>query len=278
MVKISAFADEVTDDFEGQVNFLKANSIQYLEIRSLNGKNIMDLNRQELAEAKARLDNNGISVSAIGSPIGKVSLSASFDEHLKKFAHAVEVAGYFGAPFIRLFSYYAPEGKHIDDCRDEVIRRLSIQAGMVAGTDVVLAHENESHIYGYSAEHCADIAHAVNSAHFRLVYDPANFVWGSGITDNMSRCWPLVEPYVAHVHIKDWKLGSQAVGAMPGEGDGQIGLLLSKLASIGYDGFITLEPHLESGGQFGGSSGPLLFRQAVNATRALCEAAGLAYS
>lgn len=277
MVKLSAFADEVTDDFAGQVAFLAERGIGDIEIRSLNGKGILDLSRGELLEARNILRINGISVSAIGSPIGKIALDVPFGDHLDKFKYAVELADFFAAPFIRIFSYYAPEGKRIDDFREEVLRRMSVKAGMMRGSDIILVHENEAHIYGYSAENCADIVRSVNSPNLKLVYDPANFVWGSGITNNMEQCWPLMEPYVIHIHIKDWKLGSKSIGSIPGEGDGQIKLLLEKLAERKYSGFLTIEPHLESGGQFGGKSGPELFQKAINAIRKICKDSALEY-
>jgi sugar phosphate isomerase/epimerase len=237
----------------------------------------MNLSRTELLEAKTMLNSNGISVSAIGSPIGKIALDLPFEDHLDKFKHAVELADFFAAPYIRIFSYYAPEGKQIDDFRDEVLRRMSVKAAMLAGSDVTLVHENEAHIYGHSAENCLDIASTINSPNLKLVYDPANFVWGSGIINNMERCWPLMEPYVVHVHIKDWKLGSKSIGSMPGEGDGQIKMLLEALSERNYSGFLTMEPHLESGGQFGGTSGPELFAKAIEATKKICREAGLEY-
>jgi sugar phosphate isomerase/epimerase len=275
MVKFSAFADEVSSDFEEQLAFLNAQQVGSIEIRSLYDKNILDLSKRELATVKKMLKDNGISVSAIGSPIGKIRLDQSSE--LDKVRHAIELADFFEAPFIRVFSYYPPEEKDINDFRDEVLKRMSRMAGMLAGSEIVLVHENESHIYGHTAEHCADIARSVNSPNLKLVYDPGNFVWGSKITDNMDRCWPVMAPYVVHVHIKDWKLGSLSVGSLPGEGDGQIDILLKKLAEIKYNGFLTMEPHLESGGQFGGKSGPVLFEKAIRATREIAERAGLKY-
>ncbi len=277
MVKFSAFADEVTDDFAGQVAFLVSQHVENIEIRSLSNKNIMDLNKEELMEAKKMLEANGISVSAIGSPIGKIKLDQPFEAHLDKFKHAVELADFFDAPYVRLFSYYAPDGKSIDDFRDEVLKRMSIEAGLMKGSDVVLVHENESHIYGHSAENCADIVRSVNSPNLKLVYDPANFVWGSDIINNMDQCWPVMAPYVVHVHIKDWKLGSINIGSIPGEGDGQIRALIKKLSEINYNGFLTIEPHLELGGQFGGRSGMPLFERAIKATREICDQVGLEY-
>ena len=277
MVKFSAFADEVTEDFAGQLAFLRSEHIQNIEIRFLNNKNIMDLGKDELIKAKSMLGDNGISISAIGSPIGKIKLDDPFEVHLDKFKHAVELADFFDAPFIRLFSYYAPDGKNIDDFREEVLRRMSIKAEVVRGSDIVLVHENESHIYGHTAKNCLDIVQSVNSPNLKLVYDPANFVWGSDIVNNMDQCWPIMEPFVVHIHIKDWKLGSAKVGCIPGEGNGQIRELLKKLLEINYKGFLTIEPHLESWGQFGGTTDLASFKKAIEATRSLCDEIGLEY-
>ena len=278
MITFSAFSDEVSQNFSEQVKFLVSENIGYMEIRFVNGQNIMDLNKSELVEAKKLLDDNGISISAIGSPIGKETLDKPFDPHFDKYKHAVELAEFFNSPFIRVFSYYAPDGKSIDDCRDEVINRMSKKAAFLNGSEIVLVHENESHIFGHSAENCVDIVESVGSSNLKLAYDPANFVWGQNIANNFDVCWKLMKPHVVHVHIKDWKLGSKDVGSLPGEGDGQITELLSELKNMNYIGFITMEPHLRLGGQFGGESGPELFSLAISETRKICENIGINFN
>ena len=70
---------------------------------------------------------------------------------------------------------------------------------------------------------------------------------------------PLLRPYVAHVHVKDAvpverdgapypapapELALMASVRPAGEGDGEIRELLRELAGAGYEGFLTLEPHL----------------------------------
>jgi len=276
MAKLSAFADEVTEEFLGQVEYLASQGVGCIEPRFVNKKNIMDLNKAELDEAKKMIDDRGLKVSAIGSPIGKVRLDEPFDKHLDRFKHAIDLAVFFETPFIRMFSYYAPEGKNIDDYRNEVIDRMAAKVDLLSGVDVTMVHENEAHIYGHTAEHCVEMVEAVNSPKFRLVYDPANFVWGEKITNNVETCWPLMKPYVVHVHIKDWKLGAADVGSIPGQGDGQIKELLAELAAAGYDGCLTMEPHLQKGGQFGGSTGPELFTRAIEAVREMADEVGLA--
>ena len=274
MAKLSAFADEVTDDFLGQVKYLAGENIRYIEPRFVNKKNIMDLTGSELKEAREMIRDHGLKVSAIGSPIGKVKLDLPFGPHLDKFRRAVDLAFFFESPYVRVFSYYPPQGGNINDYRSQIIERMSAKVELIKDLDVVMVHENETDIYGHSAENCADLAKTVNSPKLRLVYDPANFVWGQKIADNIKSCWPLMKPYVVHIHIKDWKLGAD-IGSMPGEGDGQIKELLAELATMNYDGHLTMEPHLKTGGQFGGSTGPKLFSRAVAAVRELAAQVGL---
>ena len=275
MAKLSAFADEVTDDFSGQVRYLASEGIHYIEPRFINKKNVMDLSKSELSDTRKILRDFDLNVSAIGSPIGKVKLDEPFGPHLDKFKHAIDLAIFFDTPYIRMFSYYAPQGKNIDDYRDEVLERMAKKADLLRDIDVTMVHENEANIYGHSAENCVDIVETIDSPNLKLVYDPANFVWGEKITDNIESCFSLMKPYVVHVHIKDWKLGSKDIGSIPGEGDGQIKELLTELAALNYDGCLTMEPHLQTGGQFGGSTGPEFFSRAVDAVRKIADEVGL---
>lgn len=274
MAKLSAFADEVTDDFLGQVRYLASENVPYIEPRFINAKNIMDLSGDELKEAKNMITDFGLKVSAIGSPVGKIRLDEPFGPHLDKFKQAVDLALFFETRLIRMFSYYAPEGEDIDNFLDQVMERLARQVEIIKDVDLVMVHENEADIYGHSAQNCVDLAKTLDTARFRLAYDPANFVAAEKITDNVKSCWPLMKPYVVHVHIKDWKLGADT-GSIPGQGDGQIKELLSELSQMNYEDCLTLEPHLQAGGQFGGKTGPVLFSKAIAAVRELADEAGL---
>ncbi|MCJ7777859.1 MAG: sugar phosphate isomerase/epimerase [Sedimentisphaerales bacterium] len=275
MAKLSAFADEVSADFCEQVQFLSKEGLHYIEPRFINKKNIMDLTKGQLKESKKIIQDAGLAVSAIGSPIGKVRLDEPFPPHLDKFKHTIELAQLFETPYIRVFSYYAPKERNINDFRKQVMERMSAKVMVIENTNIVMVHENETDIYGHSAKNCVDLVETINSPRLRLVYDPGNLVWGQKITNNVEVCWPLMKPYVVHVHIKDWKIGSKDVGSIPGEGDGQIKELLAELAKLKYDGCLTMEPHLKAGGQFGGDTGPELFSRAIAAVRKLSDEVGL---
>lgn len=277
MIRISAFADEVSPRLDDQIAYLLRAGIGHLEIRFVDGRNVTTLGTAEAAAVRERLDAEGIGVSALASPIGKYPLDAPFEPHLELFRHTIRLAQALGTKLIRVFSFYAPAGDRIDRYRTEVTERLARMAGMLEGTGIRMVHENEADIYGHSADNCAALASGVASDSLSLAYDPANFVWGEGITDNMDRCWPLMQPYVRHIHIKDWRAGSRELGSLPGDGDAQIERLIGELARTRYEGFVTLEPHLSQGGRFGGQTTPEQFDAALERVRAYCRRFRLDY-
>ena len=92
MIKLSAFADESSDKLVGQIDAMLRNNIQYLEIRSVDGKNVADLTESEAENILAQLEKNGLAVWSIGSPIGKVDIDVDIDEYLKKVEHVCKIA------------------------------------------------------------------------------------------------------------------------------------------------------------------------------------------
>ena len=277
MIKISAFADEAFTSLDGQIGFMKSAGIKWLEIRFVDGRNVSGLTETEAKEVRKKLDDAGIGISAVASPIGKRPLSDPFGPQLELMKRVSGTASILGSRGIRIFSFYPPQNVSVDECWDEVEDRLGKFDEVAREYAVTLLHENESSIFGHSAENCAKIGRRFFSDRFALVYDPANFVWGEGITDNMERCWPLMREYVRHIHLKDWKLGSRDIGSMLGDGDAQVPELVRTAVSEGYSGFMVLEPHLSSGGQFGGSTTPAQFVGTLGRLKAVLDGIKVQY-
>ena len=108
MIRLSAFADEISPDLDEQIAVLSSEHIHFLDLRSVWNINVLDLTDQQVAGIKEKLDAHGIGVAAIGSPIGKVPVDSSFDEHLHRFERAIAVAQALQTPSIRIFSFYPP--------------------------------------------------------------------------------------------------------------------------------------------------------------------------
>ena len=78
MIKLCAFADEASANLNEQISALKQNGISLIELRSVGGKNVLDFTNEEVLEFKKQLDDNGITVWSIGSPLGKVDISGDY--------------------------------------------------------------------------------------------------------------------------------------------------------------------------------------------------------
>ena len=80
--KLSAFADESSNAFSGQIDALKRNGFGFLEIRNLDGKNVTALTAAEARELAGILEDNGLKVWSMGSPIGKIHIeTGDFEAH-----------------------------------------------------------------------------------------------------------------------------------------------------------------------------------------------------
>jgi 3-dehydroshikimate dehydratase len=265
MLKLAGFADEVSPDLSQQIAVFKKLGISHFELRGVAGKNVLDFDAALSSEIKSKLADSGLAVACIGSPIGKVKIDLSFEPHMDRFKIAVDSARFFGAKLIRVFSYYPPEGGDINKHRDEVMRRFQAKVDYMAGSDVILVHENERHIFGEGGKNCLDLMKTIDSPVLKSAFDFANFVQAG---EDPSVNWPLLKPYTVHIHIKDSKKDGSVVPA--GGGDGHLAEILKDAYTSGYRGFLSLEPHLAAHGQFSGFSGPDLFETATKALRKIC--------
>ena len=73
----SAFADEAGNSIEAQITALKRNDIRYIEPRSVDGSGIIFKTEDELRTIKGKLDEAGIRVNSLGSPIGKFPIESN---------------------------------------------------------------------------------------------------------------------------------------------------------------------------------------------------------
>ncbi len=236
---LSAFGDEYSSDFRVQLEMLASRNIKYVEPRFLLSKNVADLTSKEAGEAKKMLDEYGIGVSAIGSPIGKIKLSDNFDEHIEKAKRCFDTANILGAKNIRVFSFYIPENTPRENSFGEVTEKLSKLLRLADEFSLTLCHENEANIYGESPDDVLSLLKAFDGS-LKVVFDMGNFVLDGH--EPYPYAYNLLKDYIEYFHIKD-ALYSGAI-LPPGMGEAKIREILSDYARLGKPTFVTLEPHL----------------------------------
>ena len=277
MIRLSAFADEISADLNEQIAAIRSENIHFIDLRSVWDTNVLDLTDQQVSEIKQRLDAQDIGVSAIASPIGKIPIDAPFDQHLQRFRRAIALAQFFHTPFIRIFSFYPPVaegeekgGKGIVDpaiWRNEVLRRLRELTTLARNANLTLLHENEKDIYGDTIARCIDLLQNINDPHFQAIFDPANFIQCEQTP--YPDAYQALRPWLRYIHVKDALIDGTVVAA--GEGVARWLEILQQLHTDGYDGFFSLEPHLAIAGQYQGFSGPELFHKASQSFQRLLQ-------
>jgi len=233
MIKLSAFADESDNSLEGQIAGLKRNGISYLEIRNINGKNVMELTDDEAKAIRTRLDEEGIKVWSIGSPIGKKDINLSEETHLADARRGCELAKILGAGNIRVFSFY----NVVDDATHQKMLDLLkkfVKIGEEYG--IKMCHENDKGLYGDNLSRTEDVLDHTPGLYY--VYDPANFLQvGEKSADTIA----ALSGRAFYFHIKD--VVAETGELVPaGYGDGNIKGLIERITD---DKVLTIEPHLK---------------------------------
>lgn len=240
--KITGFADEIDGKLDVQIESLNKLGIKYVEMRGVDGNNLIFHDNAKVSEIKKKLDNAGISLSALGSPLGKIGITDAFEKHFDEFKRAIEIAHMMDTRNIRMFSFYIPgDSKEARaKYKDDVFDRIGKFVDYAKKNDAVLLHENEKGIYGEKAPECKELMDEFACENFRAIFDFANFVQAEQDT---LEAYGLLKRYISYIHIKDAIWGSGKVVPV-GYGDGNVKKILDDLFCNGFDGFLSLEPHL----------------------------------
>ena len=140
---ITGFADEIDQDLKVQVESIKKLGISHIEMRGVDGNNLIYHSKEKVAEIKKYLDDNGISLSALGTPLGKIAITDDYEAHFEEFKRAIEVAHMMDAPNLRMFSFYMPKDSNPSDYESAVFERIGRFADYASANDALLLHENE---------------------------------------------------------------------------------------------------------------------------------------
>lgn len=254
---LSGFTDEAGKDLSTQFRVLKELGWHNMESRAIGDSNLAGITdaqfeelQQMLADAKVKINCYGSTVANWANPI-----TESPDKSFAEMRAALPRMNKLGIKMIRIMSFAVPQElkPHAMDYYDEVIRRLKIIVKMAEDAGVVCVHENCMNWGGLSYEHTLKLCDALaSSPSFRLVFDVGNPVFNDDIRGvppyHSQSSWDFyrnIKDFIVHIHIKDGKRDNdKMIFTFPGEGDAEVGRIVSDLLKNGYDGGISIEPHM----------------------------------
>ncbi|HEY2470733.1 MAG TPA: sugar phosphate isomerase/epimerase family protein [Terracidiphilus sp.] len=264
--RVAVINDEISPDFEHVCSVVAHDfGLQWIELRSMWGKNVTEMPDADLERARAILARYNLRVTDIASPLFKTDwpgapvskqserrdqfgANDNFKKQDEVLERCIALAKTFSTDRIRCFDFW-----RLDDVkpyRAAINEKLRDAARKCARNNLVLLLENEMSCNTAAAEEAAETLRAVPEKNFMLNWDP-----GNAATFPNSEPFPrgynmLPKKRIGHCHAKsvirkpDNKWEWAAVGNGVVDWAGQ----LAALQRDGYRYAVSLETHWRGGG------------------------------
>jgi sugar phosphate isomerase/epimerase len=246
MMFYSGISDEAGQVIEKQIQAHKELGWDHLELRMVDGTNLTALSDEAFAAVYGKVTAAGMKVSCFSSAIANWARPITCDVNIdiEDLKRAIPRMHKFKTQYIRVMSYPNDKDHPLPEpeWRREAISRMKTLAKIAEDGGVTLVHENCSGWGGQSAENSNILIGEVSSPALKIVFDTGNPVT---YRQDAWQYYQAVRHDIVYVHIKDARIVEGAeVYTYCGDGDGYVKEILRDLLSGGYDGGISIEPHL----------------------------------
>jgi L-ribulose-5-phosphate 3-epimerase len=278
--RLGVLTDEVSANFQEALDWIAEQGLKHVEVRVVDGTNIANMNDDQVREVRRQVEERGLYVSAIASPLFKCALDParpvasgdmfgqkeeSVEAHFAKLDRVIAIAKLLGTGRIRIFSFW----REVEPAKykEDIVFHLKRAAAVAEREGVQLLLENEPACNGGFASEVAELVRAVGSPALRGLWDPGNEAYGG--REAFPAGYGYMKDVLAHVHLKDAYIREDGKPRCVPLGSGNVPVIaqLKALAADGYDGLFTIETHYipEGGSQMTGT------RMTLDALRALLK-------
>jgi sugar phosphate isomerase/epimerase len=218
--RIAVINDEISPDFDHACFVVaKEFGLGWIELRSMWGKNTMDLDDAQIAESQKILAKYSLRVTDIASPLFKTdwpgaprsaygakgdmhnAVEVAFKHQDELLERSIALAKQFNTNKVRCFDFW-----RLDDVaphRAAIDEKLRTAAEAAGKQNVLLVIENEFECNTATGREAARTLNAIQSTNFALNWDPANAVM-RGELDAFPAGWDtLPKNRIQHCHVKN---------------------------------------------------------------------------
>ncbi|MBZ4020226.1 sugar phosphate isomerase/epimerase family protein [Streptomyces purpurogeneiscleroticus] len=242
-IRYAGIGDEAAPDLPGQLEALRRLGWPSIELRTVDGTAIADLNDHAFARLAGGLDAAGVDVVCVDSRIANWArpITGRFEDDLDELRILARRCATLGTRYIRVMSY-PNAGLSEADWGRRALRRMTNLVHEAEQHGLVLLHENCSGWAGTRADRMLDLLQHVDNPALRLLFDIGN---GVPYGYDARAVLDAVIGHVAHVHVKDARprAGDQVDYTLPGDGESGVRECLTALLRHGYTGAWSIEPH-----------------------------------
>jgi L-ribulose-5-phosphate 3-epimerase len=261
---LAVINDEISDDLDhGCYIVASVFGLKYIELRSFWGKNVVDLNDEDVAKARKILAKYNLQVSDLASPLFKTDFpggkaatakvdqfggkAADFTKQNEVLEKCIHLARSFGTTRVRGFDYV-----RLADPKPflpEIHEQLRKAAARMAKDNLIFLLENEQSCNTATGAEAARTLAAVQNENFMLNWDPGNAA-DIGEVPFPNGYALLPKNRIGHCHCKDvvrdakGKPAWAAVGTGVVDWRGQIAALINQK----FSNTLSLETHWRGAG------------------------------
>lgn len=254
--RLGVLTDEVSPNLDTALDWVVQQGLKHVEIRTLDGINVMDLEDAAIVLIRSAIEERGLFVSALASPVFKCTLDSdhpvtigdtfgqqeeSVEAHFGKLVRAIEIAKGLGTPYIRIFSFWRERIPLL--LEEEIVGYLKRAAAIAEQEEIILLLENEPACNGGFAAEIGRMITLTSSPALKALWDPGNEAYGgkSAYPEGYSH----ISSVLGHVHLKDAIIGEDGIPHCVPIGSGTVHFAdqIAALEREGYQGLYTIETH-----------------------------------
>lgn len=272
MARLAVITDEISSDLDHALDVCVELGITMVELRTVGGQVITDIDDAGIDAIARSLDRRGISVVNIASPFLKCDYwgddEIGHQQQLSILRRSIAIAHRLEAPIVRTFNFWRQPNPV--DLYQPALGALTEATAICHDSGVLLGFENEHACTSATGEEAAWFLDRIEDTTIGMIWDPGNeAVVGS---NPFPGGYQHVRSRIHHVHLKDARaIAPDPTFVVMGEGAIDYVGQFRALAEAGYDGALSLETHVGSTDEEKEAAS----RASVAAIRRMAEEAGL---
>jgi sugar phosphate isomerase/epimerase len=264
MMYYSGFADEAGSSIDTQIRATQELGWSNIECRNVGDANLTDISDEAFEIVAGKLAQAGVHINCFGSAVANWGKDPRKEEDyqssLESLRRAIPRMHRLGTKLLRGMSFAIVRDGHPDSPELEkmIFEKMRALVRVCEEGGVTYVHENCQNYGGLSYKHTLKLIEQVDSPNFKLAFDTGNPVGSDNHIGappyRKQSSWEFyqnVREFIVHMHIKDCKFVAETgetfprlEHTFPGEGDGDVRRILQDLIKSGYDGALSIEPHL----------------------------------
>ena len=260
----TGLAGEISGNIDVQIKATKELGWKFIEARDIEGENITDISDKKFEELYNKIQKEDIKINCFGSTIANWSKDPykkeDYKQSINELKRAIPRMKKLGTKMIRGMSFLIPkkEYPYNPELEKLILEKLKVLVDLCEEADIIYLHENCMNYFSQSYKHMEKLLESIDSPYFKILFDTGNPVF----TDNRTggppykkqKTWEvyqILKEKIYYVHIKDGVFIKETGNyfpetkfTFPGEGDGQVRKIMKDLIANGYNGGISIEPHM----------------------------------